>query len=62
MRRLTLFFIAAVAIPGSSLAATCGDWIPQTNGTSWRYCTDAQTGSRYCEIKRGSSVRRMACP
>ena len=60
--RMFVFAIAALAMPSSALAATCGYWIPQTNGTSWRLCTDAQTGARFCELRWAGSIKRIVCP
>ena len=60
--RMFAFAIAALAIHSPAIAATCGNWVPQTNGTSWRICADAMTGERFCELKRGDLIKRIACP
>ena len=63
MRGLSVIAFAALTIASSASAATavCGPWIPQTNGTKWRICTDGQ-GFRYCELNSGSNISRMVCP
>ena len=60
MRRIIVLAFAVLAL-GNSAAPMCGPWVPQTNGISWRMCTDAQN-NRYCEAKVGSQVKRMVCP
>ncbi len=60
--RLIAFALAVLAFPGTSLASTCGPWVPQTNGTSWRICADLQSGGKYCELKRRSTIQRISCP
>ena len=63
MRRLTIVAIAAFTFSSSAAAVpTCGMWVSQTNGSSWRLCKDAQTQARFCEVKRGGTIRRMVCP
>ena len=62
MRRLIVCAFAALSIASSATAVPpCGPWIPNTNGTSWRMCTDAQ-GERYCELDVGSKIKRITCP
>ena len=62
MRRLGIIAFAFLTISNGALAAeSCGPWIPNTNGTSWRMCSDAQ-GQRYCELKQGSKTLRIVCP
>jgi hypothetical protein len=53
---VALSLSAAVPAPG-----TCGPWVPQTNGTRWRMCTDLQN-QLYCELKMGSKITRFVCP
>jgi len=60
MRRVIVLAFAAVTI-GNSPAPTCGPWVPQTNGISWRICTDVQN-QRYCEMDVGRQIKRMICP
>ena len=60
--RMFVLAIAALAIPSPAFAATCGYWVPQTNGTSWRVCVDAQAGVRFCELKWAGSIKRITCP
>ena len=60
--RMFVFALAVLAIPSPGFAATCGNWVPQTNGTSWRLCADAQTGARFCELKSAGLIKRIACP
>jgi hypothetical protein len=51
VRRLIVIAFAALTLGNAAPPApTCSHWISQTNGMSWRVCTDAQ-GQRYCEIK-----------
>ena len=62
MRVVTLLAIAALTVSAQMPdPGTCGPWVPQTNGTKWRICTDGQ-GFRYCELKSGSNISRMVCP
>jgi hypothetical protein len=62
MRRLIVLALATLTIAESiSAASSCGRWIPQVNGISWRMCTDAQ-GQRYCEMQKGREIKRMTCP
>jgi hypothetical protein len=60
MRRFIVLAFAALTL-GNGAAPVCGRWVPQTNGTSWRICTDVQN-QRYCEIKAGGQIKRMVCP
>ena len=61
MRRLMILAVALVSFTSSAAAqATCGPWIPNTNGTKWRLCTDAK-GLHFCELKTGSKITRFAC-
>ena len=61
MRRLTVFALALLSFASSAAAeATCGRWVPQTNGTKWRLCTDGQN-VRFCELKAASKITRFAC-
>ena len=60
MRRVVVLAVAALLI-GNSAASTCGDWISQTNGASWRMCSDAQN-KRYCELKLSGRIYRISCP
>ena len=62
MRRLIVIALATLTIANSaSDAASCGRWIPQVNGMSWRMCTDAQ-GQRFCELQKGREIKRISCP
>jgi len=61
MRKFVLA-IAVLAIPSPSIAASCGYWVPQTNGTAWRICTDAQTAIRFCELRWAGTNKRIVCP
>jgi hypothetical protein len=61
MRRLVVLLVA-IGLSGQAPApGTCGPWVPQTNGTKWRMCTDVQN-QQYCELKTGSKVTRIICP
>ena len=60
MRRVVVLAFAAL-LTGNSAASTCGDWISQTNGFSWRICTDSQN-IRYCEMKARGKITRIYCP
>jgi hypothetical protein len=61
MRALTLIVIAALGISAKiPEPSTCGPWVPQTNGTKWRMCTDANSQT-YCEMKTGRTVSRFQC-
>ena len=62
MRRLFLLTFIALGVSAQAPApGTCGPWVPQTNGTKWRMCTDLQN-QRYCELKTGSRITRFDCP
>ena len=61
MRRIIFAFVALSLTGSASAVATCGPWIPQSNGTAWRLCTSDQA-VRYCELKSGRHIRRMVCP
>jgi hypothetical protein len=62
MRRIFVVSLMALSLSSNaSAAATCGRWIPQTNGIDWRLCTDAQ-GKQYCEMRRRNAITRIACP
>ena len=61
MRRLTVLAVALLSFASSAAAeVTCGTWVPQTNGTKWRLCTDGQS-VRFCELKAASKITRFAC-
>jgi len=60
MRVITLLAIAAVTVSARAPDPTCGPWVPQTNGTSWRMCTDSNN-QRYCELKSGQAITRFEC-
>ena len=60
MRRVVVLAVAALLI-GNSAEPFCSDWISQTNGVSWRICTDAQN-QRYCEMMKGAKISRIVCP
>ncbi len=59
MRRIIVLAFA-VLILGNGAAPVCGRWVPQTNGTKWRVCTDGQD-ARFCELKAGSKITRFTC-
>ena len=61
MRRLIVFALAALMIPSNASAATCGVWVTQTNGMSWRACVDDQ-GRKFCQLQSGRTIRLMRCP
>ena len=62
MRRLIVLAIVTLTFTGNAVAApSCGRWIPNTNGTSWRMCTDSN-GQRYCEMQKGREIKRIVCP
>jgi hypothetical protein len=61
MRYLTIALAVTTAAINLPLPGTCGAWVPQTNGISWRMCANQQN-SFYCEMKRGTRVSRMQCP
>lgn len=61
MRRLVIFAVALLSFTSSAAAeATCGPWVPNTNGTKWRLCTDGKS-IKFCELKTGSKITRFAC-
>jgi len=61
MRRLMILAVALLSIASSATAElTCGPWVPNTNGTKWRLCTDGQS-IRFCELKTGSKITRFSC-
>jgi hypothetical protein len=61
MRALTLIAIATFSISaGIPDPSTCGPWVPQTNGSKWRMCTDANKQT-YCEMKLGRTITRFDC-
>jgi len=61
VRRLVVLAIVTLAFAGNAVAApSCGRWISNTNGTSWRMCTDS--GQRYCERQKGREIKRIVCP
>ena len=62
MRRLIVLAFAMFIIPGTSAAAaSCGPWIPQTNGTAWRICVDDQ-GRQFCQVQRNGGIKQIRCP
>jgi hypothetical protein len=62
MRRLIAIALMGVVSSAAAPApGTCGPWVPQTDGSQWRMCADAQSRT-YCEMKQGSSVLRIDCP
>lgn len=62
MPRLSFLLMALAGVSGSSgVTASCGPWIPQTNGIDWRMCVDAQN-QQYCEARRGRLIQRINCP
>ena len=60
MRRVVALAFAAL-LTGNSAVPYCSDWIAQTNGVSWRVCTDAQN-HRYCEMLKSAKISRIVCP
>ena len=62
MRSLTLAVISAFAMSAANPPApTCGPWVPQSDGTSWRKCVD-QNNVTYCELKSSKGITRIDCP
>lgn len=61
MRRLFVLVFALVLGGQAPAPGTCGPWVPQTDGTKWRMCTDAHN-QQYCELKTGSKTTRITCP
>ena len=61
MRPSNLVALAFLTLANGPAGPACGPWIPQSNGIHWRVCTDAQN-NRYCEMKSGSTIKRMVCP
>jgi hypothetical protein len=63
MRKLFVLSLAVLSVSSiASAKPNCGNWVPQTNGTSWRMCIDAQ-GNRYCQMAKNNSVIvPMRCP
>ncbi len=62
MPRLSVLLMALGSISGStSIMASCGPWMPQTNGTYWRMCVDQQN-QQYCEARSGQAIQRITCP
>jgi hypothetical protein len=62
MSRLSVFALAFLSISAAAPApGSCGPWVPQTNGTSWRMCVD-ERNQQYCELRTGNTIQRMQCP
>ena len=65
MRRIAFLalvaFVSVAAVPAPPAPGTCGTWVPQTNGTAWRMCTDMHNNN-YCEYRTGGRVLMMECP
>jgi|tagenome__1003787_1003787.scaffolds.fasta_scaffold18857109_2 hypothetical protein len=51
-------FVSTAALPPPG---TCGDWVPQPGGISWRMCSDVQN-LQYCEMKERGTITRITCP
>ena len=60
-RLVAIVFIALTTTAAAPDPGTCGPWIPNTNGTSWRMCADQQN-QIYCELKAGPKISRFVCP